>query len=380
MSTLRHGPPLRRITRQFDIGPHAQAAAEPPVVWRQIDGGRRSPAPPPAFMFGGADPAMARALFGQIDASPIGCFAIDDAAVGPHGILVRDDSAFYGETIGTPRQEAATVADWLNAQAVTTGQVSQTLARFGAGAQDAAALLTDLMPRLWVLAAAGYDLGRLALLIPADAHPDTKPLLRAAGLLDAQLLAPDLPGTVIRAPRLLAPTGLRDRARFSPHMGEATRFWTDRVRAGLGLPPPQPARGLFLSPRDTAEPSGVAHWQDIEAAAVARGLTVIHPAGLSLAERLATFGEANCLLGFDGAALMEACIFAPPGIPVCAIRGSTASGVRLAGLAPALGQSIGFVFGVGDPDEPSFPATVDGGALQLALTSLALGKGTNTPV
>jgi len=321
---------------------------------------------------------MARALFAQIDVAPVGCFAIDDAAVGPHGILVRDDSAFYGATIGTPRQEAETVADWLNAQAVTTGQVAQTLARFGSGASDAAALLTDIMPRLWVLAAAGYDFGRLAILISADAHPDTKTLLRAAGLADAQLLAADLPGTVIRAPRLLAPTGLRDRARFSPHMGEATRFWTDRVRAGLGLPPPQPGRGLFLSPRDTAEPSGVAHWQDIEAAAVARGLSVIHPAGLSLAERVATFGEADCLLGFDGAALMEACIFAPPGIPVCAIRGSTASGVRLAGLAPALGQAIGFVFGVYDPEDPGFPATVDGGALQLALTALSLGRGKKT--
>lgn len=374
MSTLRHGPPLRRITRRFDIGAHAQAAAEPKVVWRQIDGWRRCPAPPPAFMFGGADPALARALFGQIDASPIGCFAIDDAAVGPHGILVRDDSGFYGETIGTPRQDAETAADWLNAQGVTTGQVSQTLARFGSGAQDAAGLLIDIMPCLWVLATSGHDLRCLAIVIPADAHPDLKPLLLAAGLADAQLLHADFPGAVFRAPRLLAPTSLRDRARYSPHMGEATRFWTARVRRSLGLPPPLPGRSLFLSPRDMAEPSGVAHWQDIEAAAVARGLTVIHPAGLSLAERVATFGQADCLLGFDGTALMEACVFAPPGIPVCAIRGSTASGVRLAGLAPSLGQSIGFVFGVADPEDPDLPAVVDGEALPLALTALSLMK------
>jgi capsular polysaccharide biosynthesis protein len=157
-------------------------------------------------------------------------------------------------------------------------------------------------------------------------------------------------------------------------MGEATRFWTRTVRAGLGLPPPQPERGLFLSPRDTEEPSGVADWQAIEAAAIDHGLTVIHPATLSLAERIATFGEAECLLGFDGAALIEACVFAPPGIPVCAIRGSTASGVRLAGLAPALGHRIGFVFGTGDPEDPTSPATVSGAALQSALTALLLLK------
>jgi hypothetical protein len=334
----------------------------------------RCPAPAPAFLFGGTDVAMARHLFGQIDIPAAGCFSATDSAIGPGGVVIKDSSSFHGEALGLPAAHAAAILDRLRACPTTTCVAPGTAASLFGMASDAASLLTDIMPRLWVLAAAGHDIGAVRVPIPADAHADAAPLLRAAGLADAQLLLGESTDAVLRAPRVLAPALLRHGARFSPLMGEATRFWTARLRATLGLPAPKPHRALFLSPRDTTEPTGVADWQRIEAAATDRGLATIHPAALSLADRAATYGQAACLLGFDGAALTEACVLAPAGIPVCAIRGNTASDVRLAGLAPALGHAIGFVFGVADQEDPGAPAQISGEALQSALTALFLLK------
>ncbi len=372
MTAPRSGAPLRRITHLLDIEAHAQTGSRPPVVWRQLDGPGRSPAPVPAFLFGGAEASMGRHIYGQIDMPAAGCFSAADAAIGPGGIIIKDAIGFHGSVLGIQAVRASTILGRLNDISVTTGLAHGTAAALFGTCIDAAGLLTDVMPRLWVLAAAGYDLGRICIAVPAGAHADAAILLRAAGLADAQLLLGDAPDAVLRAPLVLAPGLLRHGARFSRFMGEATRFWTGKLRGGLGLPGPKPQRALFLSPRDTAEPSGVAHWQDIEAAATARGFAAIHPATLSLADRAALYGEANCLLGFDGAALMEACTFAPPGTPVGAIRGNVGSDLRLLGLAAALGHRPGIVFGRIDPENPDAPASVPGGDVQRAITALLL--------
>jgi hypothetical protein len=371
--TLRFGPPLRRITHLLDIAAHAQTGARPPVVWRQLAGSTRTSAPAPAFLFGGADARMARHIYGQIDLPAAGCFSAEDAAIGPGGVIIKDGIGFHGDALGIPGARAAAILERLNARPTTTGLAQNPAASLFGTDNDAAALLTDVMPGLWVLNAAGHR-GTLHIPIPADAHQDTSPLLLAAGHSASQLLLGDAIDAVLRAPRVLAPARLRHGARFSPRMGEATRFWTEKLRANLGLPPPEPRRALFISPRDTVEPTGVADWQHIEAAAIARGLAAIHPENLSLAERATTYGEADCLLGFDGAALLEACIFAPPGTPICAIRGNIATDLRLPGLAAALGHRPGLVFGRIDPENPEAPASVSGGDVQRAMTALLLLK------
>jgi capsular polysaccharide biosynthesis protein len=122
------------------------------------------------------------------------------------------------------------------------------------------------------------------------------------------------------------------------------------------------------------EPSGVADWQTIEAAAAENGMEVVHPAALSLADRLHLFGEADCLLGFDGAVLREACVHASPGIPICVVRGGLSSGAGTAALALALGHQVGVVFGGADEQDPLAPAVIEAEDRQNALTCLGLMK------
>jgi capsular polysaccharide biosynthesis protein len=371
----RHGAPLPRLLRLHDIAAQARGCASPAVTWRQIDGCRRAPAPSPAFMFGGAGADVARALFGQVDAAAAGCFSIKDAAIGPDGLVIKETFAFFGDSIGSRREQAKAAVRRVNARAATTRQAPGSLVSlFGTAFGDEARLITDVMPLLWVLAVSGLVPGHLLYVQPAGVDARAFAYLQAVGLSEDRFVTCQLADEVVRAPRVLVPALLRDGPRFSPFMGEATRYWTEQVRNGLALPQARPACPVFLSPRDTAEPSGVADWQAIEAAAVNFGFEVVHPASLSLGERASAFGEADCLLGFDGAALMEACAFAPAGIPVCAIRGNVSRGVELAGFAQALGHRFGYVFGHADGEDRDAPAVVQGDALRLALRALSLVK------
>jgi capsular polysaccharide biosynthesis protein len=369
----RHGAPLPRTSRLQDIAAQARGGASPAVVWRQIDGGRRTPAPAPAFMFGGASAEVARALFGQVDGAAAGCFSINDAAIGPDGLVIKESIGFFGASMGLSWEQAEASVRRVNARAATTRQAPGPLVSlFGSGFRDAASQLMDVMPKLWVLAVCGLNPGQLLYLQPSAVQALALAYLQAVGLPEARFVICPAADEAVRAPRVLVPALLRDGARFSPFMGEATRYWTEQVRHGLGLPAARPERPLFLSPRDTVEPSGVADWQAIEAAAIEAGYAVVHPASLSLGERAAVFGEADCLLGFDGAALFEACVFAPAGIPMCAIRGNVSRGVELAGFAQALGHRFGYVFGHAHDDDPDAPAVVQAADLRYALRALAL--------
>lgn len=370
-----HGAPLPRIARLQDIAAQARFCAQPSVVWRQIDGCRRSPAPPPAFMFGGTGAEAGRALFGQVESPAAGCFSLTDAAVGPDGLIVKASIGFFGASIGLSEEQAAAAVGRVSARAATTRQARGPLVSLsGTGLRDEARLITDVMPLLWVLAVSGLDPRHLLYRQPAGAAVRAMAYLRAAGLGEDRFVTCQLADEVVRAPRVLVPALLRDGTRFSPFLADATRYWTDQVRHSLGLPAARPDRPVFLSPQDTSEPSGVADWQAIEAAAADAGFAVVRPGSLSLGERVSAFGAADCLLGFDGAALMEACAFAPRGIPVCAVRGNVARSVELAGLAQALGHRFGYVFGHGDEEDPDAPAIIQADAVRLALQALALLK------
>ncbi len=370
----RHGAPLQRIDRLRDIAWHASSGMPPRVVCRRLAEAGRSPAPAPAFMFGGAGAGTARALFSQIDVPACGCFALDDAAVAPEGLVIKACNGFCGETIGVPMEAAAGIVQRLNTRSVTTRHVGGTIVPlFGGTACSAAGLVTEVLPGLWTLAAAGYRLDELLIAVPDDLPDEGRAMLRAAGVQEWQCLPAGRDDDVIRAGRVVVPSRLQSGARFSPLMQQATGFWTGKLRHSLGLPEPRPGRRLFLSPRETAEPSGIADWQATEAAATEQGMEVVHPAWLGLAERACLFGEADCLLGFDGAALMEACAYAPPGIWVCVIRGSLVRGAGTAALALALGHQVGVVFGTADQEDPLAPALVEAEDRQNALACLALG-------
>ena len=370
VTTRDGGAPLRRIEALADIAVHARAFASPVVGWRQVAAGLRAPGPAPAFVLGPMTAAAGRALFGQVDLPASGSFAVQDAAAGPGGVIVKDGLAFFGEGLDVSQAKATAVAQQLNARATTTLDVPGPLVSLVGGGPGA--VLTRVMPLLWVLQASGYDVAKCQYLIPWDAPPDLVPLLLAFGLTEPQLVRCREAGDVVRAPRILAPASLRCGDRFAPAMGEATRFWTTRVaarvartQAGLGL-------ALFVSPQDDREPCGVADWQTIEAQATAAGMTAVHPALLDIGERVSLFAGASFVMGFDGADLLEAYLFAPAGAGICAIRGSAPRSFALLGVAQALGQGLGYVFGTLDPEDAEAPALVDPATVQQAITALSL--------
>ena len=370
MTVRGGGAPLRRVEAIADIAAHTQAFGEPAVSWRQAAAPSRMPGPTPAFIFGPVSAGVGRALFGRIDLPAAGCFAVQDAAAGPSGVIVKDGVALFGDPLDVSQAQATAVAHQLNARATTTLQVQGTLVSLVGGGPGA--VLTRVMPLLWVLAAAGYDLAGLQYLVPWDAPAELLPLLSAFGLQEAQLVRCREAGDVVRAPRILAPASLRVGDRFLPAMGDATRFWSSRLEASLGLTPPETGSATFLSPGDGWEGMDVANGQAIEDHAADAGMSVLRPAKLEIGERVRHYAAAPFLMGLDGPDLLEACVFAPPGAAVCAIRGSGARSFALLGLAHALGHRLGYLFATPNREDFEAAGDVDSGVVRRGMKALSL--------
>ncbi len=333
----RSVPPTSRIV---EIGGHAVRWEEPLVGFRLVEATDRSPAPPPAFLLGPSGAAAARAIYGQVETPQTGCYALTDAAVAPTGIGLHEGTAFCGPQLNLPPEHVATITRRLSGAALPVRFIPGPLvALFGPAEESYAQLLTDYLPRLWLLQQAGHRLETLRLLLPATLPPLVEEILAQLGLRPDQMIRYAHWEEVIRTDLLLLPTTLRLGERLSAGFGAATRFWVERVRATLRLSPPVPEQRLFVV-GESATPA----LARLEAAAAQAGFSVIRPAGMDLAERAAAFGRAGQIVGAYGAALHDS-VFAAPGATVCALRhGGRDPAFLQTGLCAAMGQSAGYLF------------------------------------
>jgi capsular polysaccharide biosynthesis protein len=195
------------------------------------------------------------------------------------------------------------------------------------------------------LHAAGHDLARLHFVMPHDLRDFARPLLALCGLRPDQLVIYDYWRELIHADHLLLPTGLRAENRLAPCFAQATAFWTGRARVAAGAGPSAFGSELYLS-RFSAPPTrDLVNRNEIEAMARHCGLAPVRPEMLSIGEQIGLFSGARLIVGEYGSALHNA-VFAAPGAAVCALRGTSGhpSFVQ-SGIATALGQDLGYVFG-----------------------------------
>jgi capsular polysaccharide biosynthesis protein len=205
--------------------------------------------------------------------------------------------------------------------------------------------LADFLPRLWVLAAAGHAIERVAYVVPPDLPAFARDLLLAIGIAPARIIAHDYWHEHLTADLLLVPTGLRLGNRLSPSFGQATRFWIDRLRARTQVPPSPAARRLFLSRGKMPGERVMLNRDAVEAIAVERGFVRVSPETLTIAEQAALFAGASMLAGEYGSALHGA-VYAAPGAVTCALRGNARHPSFIqTGLGAALGQHTGYVLG-----------------------------------
>lgn len=351
---------LPRIARVADLADHQARMDQPLVSYRQIAPAGRSPAPPPAFLFGPSDPELTRQIYGQIETPEIGVTSIEDAAIAPTGVGIRGDVAFASAALNHPREHVATIAARLNEMGggdtvPPCRQVPGPLVPlFGPAEDDTMHLLVDYLPRLWLLDQAGYALDALTFLVPDGLSPFLQDLVAALGIPPARLVRYAHWAEVIRTDLLVLPTILRRHDRLSPYFGQATAFWITRLRATLAQPPPVPIEKLYIA---TPDRPGLPHLRNrhrIEAVAERRGYRVANPEQMSFAERAALFSRASHIVG-PYTSMLHHSLLASEGTRICALRAAQRdSGTLQTGVAAAMGQTVGYVFGGLDHANCSF--------------------------
>ena len=311
---------------------------EPLITFRLVEPASRSAPPTPTFLFGATDAITARTIYGQIETPETGCYTIADAAVAPTGIALRDGVAFCGAQLNLPPEHVATITARLSGAGLPERFVPGPLVPlFGPAEEAYGQLLIDYLPRLWLLEQAGYPLATLRFLLPATLPVRAEELLGHLGLAAEQTVRYAHWDEVIRTDLLVLPTILRMHERLSAGFGDATRFWTGRVRDSVAAAAPALQTRLFV-----AGPEGGGR---AEAVACGAGFQVVRPDGLWLAARIAAFGAASRIVGAYGDRLHDS-VFCAPGAKLCGLRqDGSAGGFLQTGLGQALGFETGYVFG-----------------------------------
>jgi capsular polysaccharide biosynthesis protein len=338
----RPAPPLVRDIRE--IGLHHASRRAPRLAYTRVAPAGRSTPRPPLFLLGQPPELVLWDLASQLGTPEAGCYALDDALVAPTGIAIRQGVAFHADAFLHPRPHVVSVCDRLNAEKPPVRRVSGKLAViYGPAAETYGHWLTDFLPRLWVLQAAGHALETLRFLMPPDLPGWARDLLLLCGIAPEQIEPYRYFQEVIRADQVLMPTGLRLNNRFAACFDEATRFWISRLPA-MEAPGDAPKR-MFLSRNGAPQSRAMLNRAAIEAVAGQCGLEVVRPEALAFQDQVALFRGAEQIFGEYGSALHNS-VFSPPGARVCALRGTSRhpSFVQ-SGIAHALRQDVGYVFG-----------------------------------
>jgi capsular polysaccharide biosynthesis protein len=354
-----------------DIAAHYETGTAPRIGFHCLAPAARSVPPAPLFVLGPANAVVQRELFGQMETGAVGCYAIDDAVVAPTGIAMAGGVAFASASFIHPAHHVATVVARLRREDLPVRRVRDPVAViYGPGHETYGHWLLDFLPRLWVLAACGHDLASLRFVIPPDLAPFARALLGLVGLVESQLVIYRYWREVLRADRLLMPTGLRLHNRMSPLFRQATDFWTARLGgrcAGGG----DPAAKIFLSRSGAPGQRVLTNRALIETIARDHGYGIVFPESLALPAQAALFAGARTIVGEYGSAL-HGSVFAASGSVTCALRGNLRHpSFMQSGVASALGQSVGYVLGATEGDIAQRFA-IDPGDFRLGLEFLDL--------
>ena len=356
-----------------DISIHQPTGAPPHLAFTEVAAPTRSPQHPPLFMLGPVSEIVLHDLAAAIDTPGVGCYTLPDAAIAPTGIPIKQGVAFHGDVFMHPRHLVVQVADRLNAETLPIREITGDVAAIiGPAHETYGHWLVDFLPRLWVLHAAGHDLAALRFIVPNDLAKFGFALLRLCGITERQLIIYDHWRELPVAERLLLPTTLRLGDRLAPCFAQATQYWLGR--AGHEPAPAAQAGGGALYLSRVGGKRNLVNRLAIEAIATEHGLAVMRPEKLSLSDQIDLFASADLIAGEYGSALHNT-IFAGAGAAVCALRGTARHpSLVQSGLATALNQEVGFVFGGTEGREADQGFYVDETYFRLAIQLMQMRK------
>ncbi len=217
--------------------------------------------------------------------------------------------------------------------------------------------LTEILPRLAVLEAAGMPLAKLVFAVPADTPDYGLELLHLCGVPKSRMIIYG-EDEVLQPDELLVPTLLHNGVRYAPLMAEAVALIRRGVqKAGHSLVSDSAPSRIYLAHASASRRP--TNREALQAIAEAAGFTFVQPETMSLPEQMTMFASAREIAGEYGSAFHTA-MFSPPGTIVCGLRGSHLSpGLLQTALGDVLDQPTGYVFGQSATAKPSSDYTID---------------------
>lgn len=301
---------------------------------------------PPAFVIGGMSPELSYTLFAELQTGPVRLYTLKDGRVTLDGIVLHGSTALHSWLFNHPDYHV---------RELLTGALGGQLALPVRRIEERAVMLSgpgysiyghwiiDILPRLWVLHAAGVDLTSLKFILPVQQPPFAIELLALFGIGEHQLVRFDERQEILEVAELLLPTNLRRGNRLDSLMVHARAFLLERIRPSLRVCSAAQEPLVFVTRRN-ADPSRTLVNRDrAEEIAQQAGYKIVDPAQMSIAEQIVLFQGARSLMGEYGSGLHNS-LFAGSKTSLCVIRSSSVHpGFMQSALTDVCRQAIGYV-------------------------------------
>lgn len=204
--------------------------------------------------------------------------------------------------------------------------------------------LVDILPKISIIEALGFDVEQQQYLLPSDTPSFGIEWLRLFGIKPENIIFfdPDREGVAVN--HLIIPTMARTNSRAKPIFEPAVRRIKERLKSTSNWPPPRNYRRLFLS-RGRNMNRLLVNRLEVEVAFASAGYYVVNPERLSIVEQIALFKGADTIVGEYGSA-MHGSIFSEPGTRIVCLRSNNHHpGFLQSGICQALNQKVSYVFG-----------------------------------
>lgn len=309
----------------------------------------------PRFTFGRYPTEWPLSYFSHAHLGYVGVFHLTDCEVFGEHMLARAGVNFVCSELNIHPPH---IAAWEERRQASGGRklthLAGRYALIGPGFQLYGHWLVDVLPRIYLLKAAGFSLDSLRFLIPFDLPSYGRAWLNVLGISDDQLVQYDPDSDVLLIEELIVPTLIRSEIRFSPIFRDAVSFIKSHAALTYGdFFVDAPTSSIFVSRALASQGRKLKNRSRIEELALEAGYQIVHPEQLSLLEQMRLFAQAKQIVGEYGSALHNS-IFSQAGTVVCALRGSAIHpGFAQSGLGYMLTQPTGYVFGETDPNDPA---------------------------
>jgi capsular polysaccharide biosynthesis protein len=208
----------------------------------------------PAFLFGTVPGAVLNLYHSRIGMPRKGAWLLHDIELSGEFLLTAGDTAVADNLSNIHEQHVVEFLKRRDPQRQLTKRrlPGRHIMLGGPGMRVYGHWLIEMLPKLYVLQALGYDLDSVSFVLPSNLRPFARKWLDNLGIKSDQINLYDPDNEVVQIDELVVPSVLHNGVRVSPAMAEVGRLLVSRIEATVGeLGPSTFGSKVFLSRRES---------------------------------------------------------------------------------------------------------------------------------